>query len=100
MFTVICTCMHVCVYMCMYWGWAKTNEGSHMFLSMLLIGYRKSLKLDYCFIMSTRLNVVPVAVSIQNRHRWTQFSWNTITLLTTCLDCRSAHVQTLMWPWQ
>ena len=50
-------------------------EGSHMFLSMLvllsvLIGYRQPPKLDYCFLMSTSL--VPVSVSIQNRHCWTE----------------------------
>ena len=39
----------------------KTNEVSDMFVSVLFIDYKKSPKLDYCFIMHTSL--VPVAVS-------------------------------------
>ena len=39
-------------------------------LSLWAPGYRKPPKLDYCFITST--SVVPVSVSIQIRHRWTE----------------------------
>ena len=81
------------------WSFVSKNNWrfTHVFINVVLtlIGYRKSPKLDYCFIMST--SVVSVAVSFQNRHHWTQFSGNTPTFLTKCLDCSSAHVQTLMW---
>ena len=39
-------------------------------VGLTLIGYRKPPKQDYCFI--TRTSVVPVSVSIQIRHHWTE----------------------------
>ena len=45
---------------------------AYVFINVTLteIGHRKPPKLDYCFITSTR--VVPVSVSIQIRHHWTE----------------------------
>ena len=72
----------VCVYVCVRAGtnvgnnlrsFVSKNKGSHIFVinvALTLIGYRKPPKLDYCFITSN--GVVPVSVSIQFRHHWTE----------------------------
>ena len=50
----------------------KVRRFARVFINvgLTLIGYRKLPKQDYCFI--TRTSVVPVSVSIQIRHRWTE----------------------------
>ena len=73
----------------------KKLEGSHVFLPMLLlIGYRKPPKLNYCFIMSTSL--VPVTVST-----WTEDASSTASTvmehvhIISSFDCTSVHAQIL-----
>ena len=77
---------------------SKTFEGLHVFLPMLLlIGYRKPPKLNYCFITSTSLTLcIPVTVST-----WTEDASNTASTLMehahiiSSLDCTSVHAQIL-----
>ena len=50
----------------------KVRRFTRIFINvgLTLIGYTKPPKQDYCFI--TRTSVVPVSVSIQIKHRWTE----------------------------
>ena len=68
-------------------------------VALTLFGNIMPPKLDYCFIIS----ILVLFLSLFRQKQPTtqpQLFLDTPTILTTRLDCKSAHVQTLKWVWQ